>query len=161
MTKLDDNLSEIFEVETLKSAEIDTIDIPSGEIVEIKNTEVATLPPGDALDMEVDYDEIRTNTKDLLLKGKIALDCALDVVQQSDQPRAFEVFSTLLGQMSAINQQLFDLHHKKKNIKSMRSSPEGSTGPGGTVQGNVNNTAIFVGSTTDLNRMITKLIKEE
>lgn len=143
MTKLDENLSKIFDVEPLK------------ELVKIDATPVTVIDDvqnnPDDIDMEADFKELRENTKDLLTKGKIALDCALDIVQQSDQPRAIEVFSTLLGQLSKINQEALDLHDKRRKIKNTKQE-------NGSKETNItNNNAIFVGSTAELNKMISSL----
>jgi len=146
MTALDKNLTQIFDVEPTK------ID---GELVETPITPMAnTTPPApvntDDADMEADFEKMRHNQEELILKGKIALDCALDIVQQSDQPRAIEVFSTLLGQLSKINQDAMDLHAKRRDIKNAR--PESEDAPK-----TVNNNAIFVGTTSELNKMIEKM----
>lgn len=151
MTSLDKNLSQIFDVEPLKV---------EGEIVEAKDltpvTPTSNVPVmvenADDIQMEEDFQKLRENTQDLLLKGKIALECALDIVQQSDQPRAIEVFSTLLGQLSKINQEAMDLHGKRREIKNAR--PESDTPT------TVNNNAIFVGSTAELSKMIQDLGKK-
>lgn len=147
MTALDKNMSQIFDVEPTK------ID---GELVETPITPLANMTPppapvnSDDADMEADFEKMRHNQEELILKGKIALDCALDIVQQSDQPRAIEVFSTLLGQLSKINQDAMDLHAKRRDIKNAR--PESEDAPK-----TVNNNAIFVGTTSELNKMIEKM----
>lgn len=142
MTALDKNLSNLLGVEPLK---VDVI--PETEITPIPNNVMAPVINPDDTEMEADFQALRANTNDLLIKGKIALDCALDIVQQSDQPRAIEVFSTLLGQLSKINQEALDLHAKRRDIKNAR--PEGEEAPQ-----TVNNNAIFVGSTAELNKLI-------
>lgn len=147
MTKLDENLSDIFDVDPTKPA--------TGEIIEATPNKVtvpiAEIANADDKQMEDDFEQMRQNTKDLILKGKIAIDCALDIVQQSDQPRAIEVFSTLLGQMSRLNQEVMDLHMKRRDIKNARPEDE----QGGTTV--TNNNAIFVGSTTELNKLLGKI----
>ena len=147
MTSLDKNLSEIFDVEPTKSEPELT------PIVPIDNAgAVVPMEPinADDAEMEEDYRQIRADQAALVMKGKIALDCALDIVQQSDQPRAIEVFSTLLGQLSKINEDRLSVHEKRRNIKNAR--PESTEGPK-----TVNNNAIFVGSTSELNKMIEKM----
>jgi hypothetical protein len=149
MTKLDENLSEIFDVTPLKE-EVKTEVATTQEIVPAVIQQ--QIDPDDA-DMEEDFEELRQNTKDLLTKGKVALECALDIVQQSDQPRAIEVFSTLLGQMSRLNQEVMDLHEKRRKIKNTKNEKSGPS-----EETNItNNNAIFVGSTTELNKILTGL----
>jgi hypothetical protein len=151
MTQLDKNMSEIFDVEPTKPEGGELVEKAVTEIVESKPTELVEIENPDDKQMEEDFAKMRKNQEDLILKGKIALDCALDIVQQSDQPRAIEVFSTLLGQLSRINQEAMDLHAKRRDIKNAR--PESPEGPK-----TVNNTnAIFVGTTSELNKMLEQL----
>jgi hypothetical protein len=146
MTKLDENLSEIFDVEPTKATDVVPV-----EVTEVVPANAKPVLSEEDREMEADFNELRQNQKDLMNKGKIALECALDIVQQSDQPRAIEVFSTLLGQMSKLNQEAMDLHEKRKKIKNTKT--EGSDD-----QPNVtNNNAIFVGTTDEVNKMIAKL----
>lgn len=150
MTQLDKNLSQIFDVEPTK-VDGELVETPVTPIANTdKPADLAVIENEDDKDMEADFAKMRANQDELILKGKIALDCALDIVQQSDQPRAIEVFSTLLGQLSKINQDAMDLHAKRREIKNAR--PEAAEGPK-----TVNNNAIFVGTTAELNKMIEQM----
>ena len=101
--------------------------------------------------IEDDYDHARENLRKLLLDGQKALQTALAVAEQSEHPRAIEVVGNLMKQLADINQQLLDLHQQKKKLDD----------PGKDVSKQVtNNNAIFVGSTTELNKMIKKLSGE-
>jgi hypothetical protein len=136
--KIDDSLSEVFGMEPMPSSEIEVINKPP---INITSSEK----------IEDDYDHARDNLRKLLLDGQNALQTALSVAQQSEHPRAIEVVGNLMKQLADINQQLLDLHQQKKKLDD----------PGNEASKQVtNNNAIFVGSTSELNKMIKKLSGE-
>lgn len=134
--KIDDNLSEVFDIETEQKKEVATQVLPAST--------------GDKL--QDDFDVARNNLHVLLLDGQQALQSALDVAQQSEHPRAFEVVGNLIKQLADINQQLLDLHQQKQKL----DEPKGDSKKQVT-----NNNAIFVGSTSDLNKLIQNMAKGE
>lgn len=98
---------------------------------------------------ETDYDTARNNMYELLEQGKTAITLALQIAQSSEHPRALEVLSNMIKQMADINQQLLDLQViKSKLVKE----PEKTTEV-------INQTAVFVGTSTELNKMISNIVK--
>jgi hypothetical protein len=93
--------------------------------------------------IEDDYDFARKNLKDLIYRGTQALDNIMDVADQSESPRAYEVVSNLFGQLTDANKKLLELAAQKKKLQDVKSD-EPKT---------VNNN-LFVGSSTDLLKMI-------
>lgn len=132
--KVDENLSEVFDVEVSPKPE--------------KPQQL--LPPISGDRIETDFDAARNNLHMLLLDGQSALQTALAVAQQSEHPRAFEVVGNLIKQLADINQQLLDLHQQKQKL----DEPKGDSKKQVT-----NNNAIFVGSTSDLNKLIQNMTK--
>jgi hypothetical protein len=135
--KIDDNLSEIFNMAPIEKVRNQVVIAETGEIIESKETKV-----------ESDYDRTRNNLHNLLAQGQQALNHALEVAKQSEHPRAFEVVGNLMKQVADINTQLMDLHQQKQKLD----------GPKETAK-NVTNNAIFVGSTSELNKLIEKMNK--
>ena len=136
--KIDDRLSEIFDTEPMSSkTEIITAD---GEIIS---------PSADKI--ESDYDKSRGNLHDLLLKGQDALNFAIEVAKQSEHPRAFEVVGNLIKQLADVNQQLMDIHQQKQKLDA--------PGKADASKQVTNNNAIFVGSTSELAKMIKNMNK--
>lgn len=133
----DESLSKVFDIEPLPQQEL----LPAA--VDEKQT---------SSKIEDDYDHARNNLRQLLLDGQAALQTALAVAQQSEHPRAFEVVGGLIKQLADINQQLMDVHQQKKKLEE---PSKGSTSKEVT-----NNNAIFVGSTSDLSKMIKKMTGE-
>lgn len=129
-----DKLSEVFDVKPISS-----INTNLSPIVEIKN---------DAL--EHDYETTRSNLHSILTQGQDALFHALEVAKQSEHPRAFEVVGGLMKHLSDINTQLLDLHKKKQSIEAPVKQAQSAQ---------VTNNSIFVGSTSELSKMLNDLKK--
>jgi len=136
----DESLSKIFDLEPM----------PKQEIVEAEATVVSIETSSK---IEDDYDETRSNLRELLNKGKDALETALTVAKQSEHPRAFEVVGGLMKQLADINQQLMDIHQQKKKLEEPSKNQSNNK--------NTTNNAIFVGSTAELSKMLTKMNKGE
>lgn len=96
---------------------------------------------------ENDFEYSRQIYHDLLAKGSEALDDMMEVARATEHPRAFEVLSGMMKNMGDINGSLLDLHKKKHDIE--KSVPP-------ALPTNTTNNNVFVGSTTDLQRMLMK-----
>ena len=117
-------------------------------------------PIGDALNMNplqplltssqrkslvpTDYEYARGSMITVIEKGSEALNDMLGVVQQSQQPRAYEVVATLLKTIADTNKDLLELQKRHKDIESMDGPQTPQT---------INNN-LFVGSTAELQKLI-------
>ena len=124
-----ENFSEIEE-----SLNIET-KIVSVEPCEIKKQEVPDDP-------QKDYEYTRANLYSLISKGQEAIDGILDLAQQSNHPRAYEVAGQLIKSVGDVNDKLMDLQKKMKDLDSPQKGPT-----------TVNN-SLFVGSTAELSKII-------
>ena len=104
-----------------------------------------------------DFDYTRETLYDLIEKGREGIEEMIEVAKQSEHPRAYEVLAKLIKDTADTSAQLMDLHKKVKEIDkimapdtSLQSLPSGNT---------TNN--LFVGSTTELQRMLKDLNKED
>jgi len=95
-----------------------------------------------------DFEFARRTYYDRLVKGSEALEEMMEVAKATEHPRAFEVLSGMMKNVADINGNLLDMHKKKKDIDK---KDEPAVLPGPTTNNNV-----FVGSTTDLQRMLMK-----
>ena len=105
------------------------------------------LKPVDNSDETVDNDfkYARENLYNIIERGSDALNTLVDVANQSQHPRAFEVVSQLVKTLSDTNKDLLELQKKVKVIKKdIPDQPQ-----------NVTN-ALFVGNTSELQKMINK-----
>ena len=93
----------------------------------------------------LDYEYSRGNLYSLIEKGQEALNGILEVAQGSDHPRAYEVAGQIIKSVGDTTDKLIDLQAKMKNLKKEdKDSPK-----------TVNN-ALFVGSTSDLSKLLKK-----
>ena len=98
-------------------------------------------------DITRDYEYTRGNLYSIIEKGQEAIDGILEIAQESEMPRAYEVAGQLIKSVSDATDKLIDLQKKLKDVNEETVVKGPST---------VNN-ALFVGSTADL----AKLIKSE
>ncbi len=99
-----------------------------------------------------DFEYSRRTYYDLIEKGQGALEEMMEVAKQLEHPRAFEVVSGMIKNISDVNDRLMDLHKKKKdyNKKDITKPVDGTT-----------NNNLFVGSTVELQRMLQDMNKEQ
>jgi DNA-binding PadR family transcriptional regulator len=90
-----------------------------------------------------DYEYSRDTYYELIEKGRESLELMIEVARESEHPRAFEVLSGMIKNISDVNDKLMDLNKKNKDIKQEPKQLEGKT---------TNN--LFIGSTTDLQRIL-------
>ena len=136
MTKKFDKLDDAFNVAT----EVVTEALPAK--VEKQKPDRLTKD-----DIEKDYEYTRGNLYSIIEKGQEAINVILELAQESEMPRAYEVAGQLIKSVSDATDKLMDLQKKLKDVEEEKVAK----GPS-----NVTN-ALFVGSTADL----AKLIKSE
>ena len=119
--------------------------------VVVEETSVEEAPVGiqkpDRLnkdDIEKDYEYTRGNLYSIIEKGQEAINGILELAQESEMPRAYEVAGQLIKSVSAATDKLMDLQKKLKDVEEETKQKGPST---------VNN-ALFVGSTAELAKMI-------
>lgn len=128
MKKLDEKLSEIFNVEEIKTE--------SFALETIKETSDDKK--------ESDFDLARDTLRDLIAKNNAVIDDIVSLARSSETARPFEVAGQLLKTQSEIAKGLVDLHKQKKDIDDDQS--------GDTIQ--TQNNIVFAGSTSELMKMI-------
>jgi predicted house-cleaning noncanonical NTP pyrophosphatase (MazG superfamily) len=137
MTKKYEKLNEEFNTETFGGE--DTSIIP--EVVETSQQE------NKKTDLKKDYEYTRANLYSIIEKGQEAINGILELAQETELPRAYEVAGQLIKNVSDATEKLIDVQKKLKDIEETKES-KGPT--------NVTN-ALFVGSTAEL----AKLIKQQ
>ena len=143
----------MIEDETFDSID-DALDI-TDRGAEIMKKEPASKPvkkvKSDKEDLTKDYEYSRAQLYSLVEKGQEAVDGALDVAQQSDSARAYEVAGQLIKHVADTADKLVDLQKKMKEIDEVNNKQNTT---------NVTNNSLFVGSTADLQKMLKKVSKE-
>jgi|TARA_Y100000015_G_scaffold38631_1_gene41718 hypothetical protein len=98
-----------------------------------------------------DYDYTRGNLYSIIEKGQEAINGILELAQESEMPRAYEVAGQLIKNVADATDKLMDLQKKLKDVEEEKQIKGPST---------VNN-ALFVGSTADLAKMLKDGLKED
>ena len=94
-------------------------------------------------DVDNDYKYSRENYYNLIERGQDAIQGILDIANESQHPRAYEVAGNLIKQVADTVDKLQDLQGKLKNLKDV---PNKTTA-------NIKQ-ALFVGSSAELHKML-------
>ena len=121
-------------------------------MIEKNETQLEILPPEDNnlpaetverhSHQDQDYDYVRNNLQDIIETGGEALQGILELAQESDHPRAWEVVGQIMRQLAETNKDLIDLQKDMKKIKNEESVKT------------VTQNAIFMGSTAELQKYL-------
>ena len=96
--------------------------------------------------LDDDHNYSRKTYYELLERGKESLDVMIEVARESEHPRAFEVLSNMMKQISEINDKLMDLNKKDKEL----------TRPQQEEIKKMTQNNIFLGSTSELQKLLKK-----
>jgi len=127
------------------------LDIES-DIVEVdKNTtkiDVASEKPNN--EIQKDYEYTRANLYSLIEKGQESLNGIMELAGESASPRAYEVAGQIIKSVADTTDKLMELQKKVKEIDEDNHK----------TTNNVTNNAVFVGSTSELSKMLKQGFKE-
>ena len=129
MSNLEDNMEELLNME------VEPVDKPN--IPRVKSKED---------DQEKDYEYTRGELYSLIDQGQEAVRGALEVAQESGHPRAYEVAVAAMKHVADMTEKLQDLHKKMKDLDEEAKGPK-----------NITNNAMFVGSTSQLQKMLKQM----
>jgi len=139
MTKKFDDLNDAFNVAgDIVSREVESIEEKVESIASVSN------------DLKKDYEYTRGNLYSIIEKGQEALNGILELAQESEMPRAYEVAGQLIKNVADATDKLIDLQKKLKDIDEQKV--KGPT--------NVTN-ALFVGSTAELSKLLKNGIEDK
>jgi hypothetical protein len=139
MTKKFKSLDESFNIED------NTIDTDVVETEVGKNDDIIPPSKENIDDVKNDYSYTRTQLYSLIEKGQEAINGILELAQESEMPRAYEVAGQLIKNVADATDKLMDLQKKLKEVEDSKGIVRGPT--------NVTN-ALFVGSTADLAKLL-------
>jgi|TARA_B100000902_G_scaffold44867_1_gene52456 hypothetical protein len=129
----------------------ESLDITPSEVLPEEKPVVKKKPVREEKpDIDRDYEYTRGHLYSLIEKGQEAIDGILELSQESDSPRAYEVAGQLIKNVADTTDKLMDLQKKLKDVnEESKKSPT-----------NVTNNALFVGSTADLQKMLKQASKD-
>jgi hypothetical protein len=97
-----------------------------------------------SIDIKKDYEYTRANLYSLIEKGQEAINGIMELAGETDSPRAYEVAGQLIKSVGDVTDKLIDLQKKLKDVQEDSAK----------TTNNVTNNALFVGSTTELSKIL-------
>ena len=130
-------MSSFDSIDEALNIESEIVPTPKGEKNELKKV--------NGEDVDKDYDYTRGNLYSLIEKGQEAINGIMEVAGETASPRAYEVAGQLIKSVADTTDKLMDLQKKVKDVNE--DAPKTN---------NVTNNALFVGSTSELSKMLKK-----
>lgn len=115
------------------------------DIVEVEKVkEELNIKPIKSDDIQKDYEYTRANLYSLIEKGQEAINGIMELAGEGGSPRAYEVAGQLIKSVGDVTDKLIDLQKKLKDVEdeSIKTT------------NNVTNNAVFVGSTSELSKLL-------
>jgi archaellum component FlaC len=133
-----------------KALDIETTPIKS----EIVKTEPAVIKKHEESpdQLQKDYEYSRGQLYSIIEKGQEAINGILELAQESDSPRAYEVAGQLIKNVGDVTDKLIDLQKKMKDINQEQK---------GSAPTNVTNNAVFLGSTAELQKFLKSSMNQD
>ena len=115
------------------------------EIVEVEKSEnKLDVVPIQSQDIKKDYEYTRANLYSLIEKGQEAINGIMELAGEGGSPRAYEVAGQLIKSVGDVTDKLIDLQKKLKDVEDDTTK----------TTNNVTNNAVFVGSTSELSKLL-------
>ncbi len=130
MKKLNENLSDLFDVEPI-------------QIVEQKTTVPVVIDHDDPVVSDAQF--ARENIRELISKGNSAIDQLLLVARDTEHPRAYEVAAGLKKNLGDLNKDLLEIQKRKRDLAPKETAQS---------SGLSIDKAVFVGSTAELIKLV-------
>jgi uncharacterized protein YukE len=133
MNDFDKKMSEVFDV-----TPVEQVKKPQPVVTTHYN------PPSDEKQDLVDaYQQSKENIQEIIDSGKDAMEEILQIAKAGQHPRAFEVYATLLKNMTEANDRLLKIQKEMREIEGKKKD-----------SGTTIDKAIFVGSTSELSKFL-------
>jgi hypothetical protein len=130
MKKLNENLSNLFDVEPIQTVEQKTI-VP------------VVIDHDDPIVSDAQF--ARENIRELISKGNSAIDQLLLVARDTEHPRAYEVAAGLIKNLGDLNKDLLEIQKRKRDLAPKETAQS---------SGLSIDKAVFVGSTAELIKLV-------
>ena len=132
---MDDKINEVLGIPTVDNIK----NLPKKEV----KPPVPRLEDKDKQDIENDHKYSRENYYNLIEKGQNAIEGILNIADQSQHPRAYEVAGNLIKQVADTVDKLQDLNKKLTQLKEVPNKTSTNI-----------KQALFVGSSAELHKLI-------
>jgi hypothetical protein len=132
-----------------KALDIEPTELKS-EIV--KSEPAPILKVQETEQLQKDYEYSRGQLYSIIEKGQEAINGILELAQESDSPRAYEVAGQLIKNVGDVTDKLLDLQKKMKDINKEEK---------GVTPTSVTNNAVFFGSTAELQKFLKSSMNQD
>ena len=122
----------------------DSFNITSNIVEVEKVKEELSITPLKDTDIKKDYEYTRANLYSLIEKGQEAINGIMELAGEGGSPRAYEVAGQLIKSVGDVTDKLIDLQKKFKDVEDDSTK----------TTNNVTNNAVFVGSTSELSKLL-------
>ena len=119
-------------------------DVVSSDEETRPNAEIVKTSSQETDDIKKDYEYTRANLYSLIEKGQEAINGIMELAGEGGSPRAYEVAGQLIKTVADTTDKLIDLQKKLKDVQDEAVK----------TTNNVTNNAVFVGSTSELQKML-------
>lgn len=114
------------------------------KIVKVEKNQESIVVQEPKQDLKKDYEYTRANLYSLIEKGQEAINGIMELAGESESPRAYEVAGQLIKSVGDVTDKLIDLQKKLKDVEEDNTKQTN----------NVTNNAVFVGSTSELSKLL-------
>lgn len=121
-----------------------TFNIESSIVEVDSKEETISISPTNSDDIKKDYEYTRANLYSLIEKGQDAINGIIEIANEGGSPRAYEVAGQLIKNVGDVTDKLIDLQKKLKDVEDESKK----------TTNNVTNNAVFVGSTSELSKLL-------
>ena len=126
-------------------SELDKTFNVEGKIVEVEKVkEELSITPIKSDDIQKDYEYTRANLYSLIEKGQEAINGIMELAGEGGSARAYEVAGQLIKSVGDVTDKLIDLQKKLKDVEDETTK----------TTNNVTNNAVFVGSPSELSKLL-------
>ena len=123
----------------------DALNVESS-IVEVDDAPKSIQKREEKTDISKDYEYTRANLYSLIEKGQEAINGIMELAGEGGSPRAYEVAGQLIKSVADTTDKLIDLQKKLKDVEEDVGNNKGPN--------TVTNNAVFVGSTSELQKPV-------
>lgn len=118
----------------------------------VKSEPIPVLKSQETEQLQKDYEYSRGQLYSIIEKGQEAINGILELAQESDSPRAYEVAGQLIKNVGDVTDKLLDLQKKMKDINKEER---------GVTPTSVTNNAVFFGSTAELQKFLKSSMNQD
>lgn len=146
-----DQIEKVKEQSLVQRGEFKTDDLKKDDVgpIQFEERGIVEAPTSDK-ELSTDYQYIRTNLYTITERSIEALNNLVQIADQSQHPRAYEVVALMVNSIASAQKDLMNIHKEKAKIEmtAQKNSPE------------VVNNNLFVGNTAQLDEIIKKMTKQ-